>query len=241
MNTTSEYCNCPSACETTESDCEIDAYHVSPEEGWPGWMRRQLQERDFCIVVCTETYSRRFAGNEAPGTRKGAKWEGRLLRQILYENEKNECVIPVIFDPADVNHIPLELRDVTHYDLSTDDGYNRLYRALADQPLVERGPQGPMHRRFPLRAQGEREAADDSGCRFDAPVTSEKTRTREGHEEPAHRWLDWRAKWWSSTETIWHQRIGTIKILVVLIVAGQDGTAPGEMSKRTQVRKCHPQ
>ena len=75
-----------------------------------------------------------------------------------------------------------------------------------------------MHRHFPLRAQGEREAADDSGCRFDAPVTSEKTRTREGHEEPAHRWLDWRAKW-SSTETIWHQRIGTIRILVVLIVA----------------------
>ena len=175
-------------------DCEIEAYQVSPEEKWPGWMRRQLQERDFCIVVCTETYSRRFAGNEAPRTGKGATQEGRLLRQILYEDEKNACIIPVVFDPADVKHIPLELKNVTRYDLSTDDGYKMLHRALTDQPLVERGLQGPMHRHFPLRAQDEREAADDSGCRFDAPATSERTRTREGHEEPAHRWPDWRAK-----------------------------------------------
>jgi len=74
-------------------DCEIDAYQISPPEGWPAWMRRQLQERDFCIVVCTETYARRFAGNETPGTGKGATWEGRLLRQILFEDGKNERVI----------------------------------------------------------------------------------------------------------------------------------------------------
>ena len=140
-------------------DCEIDAYQVSPPDGWPGWMRRQLQERDFCIVVCTETYARRFAGDEAPGTGKGATWEGRLLRQILYEEGKNDRVIPVVFGPADIPHIPLELKDATRYDVSSDDGYERLHRALTAQPLVERGPLGPIRRHLPLLVPEERAAA----------------------------------------------------------------------------------
>lgn len=140
-------------------DCEIDAYQVSPPEGWPGWMRRQLQERDFCIVVCTETYARRFAGDEAAGTGKGATWEGRLLRQILYEEGKNDRVIPVVFSPEDVTHIPLELKDATRYDLSSEDGYEGLHRALTAQPLVERGPLGPVRRHLPLLVPEERAAA----------------------------------------------------------------------------------
>ena len=43
---------------------EIDSFQVSPPEGWPAWMRKQTEESDFVIVVCTETYARRFAGNE---------------------------------------------------------------------------------------------------------------------------------------------------------------------------------
>ena len=48
-------------------DCEIDKYQVSPPEGWPLWMQRQVQKSDFVIVVCTDTYSRRCIGNEEPG------------------------------------------------------------------------------------------------------------------------------------------------------------------------------
>jgi hypothetical protein len=139
-------------------DCEIDVFQVSPAEGWPGWMRRQLHERYFCIAVVTETYARRFEGYEEPGTGKGATWEGRLLRQILFEEGSNNRVIPVVFDSANIKHIPLELKDVTYYDLSTHEGYDRLHRALTNQPLVERSPLGPMRKHLPTLASPERDA-----------------------------------------------------------------------------------
>ena len=125
-------------------DCDLDAFQVSPSEGWPAWMLRAVQTHHFCIVVCTETYARRFDGNETPGQGKGAVWEGRAILQRLYESGKNDCVIPVVFAPHDVPHIPLLLKGATHYilgsDLGTDDGYIRLHRALTNQPLDARGP-----------------------------------------------------------------------------------------------------
>lgn len=41
-------------------DCNIDQYETSPPEGWPRWMVNQIEEADFVLVVCTETYERRF-------------------------------------------------------------------------------------------------------------------------------------------------------------------------------------
>ena len=130
-------------------DCEIDSFQFSPPEGWPSWMLQQLQARDFCIVVCTETYARRAAGQDVSGAGKGVMWEARGLRQILYESGRNDGVIPIVFDLADVNYIPLELRDATYYDLSAAIGYTRLYRALTHQPRVERRPLGAVRRLLP--------------------------------------------------------------------------------------------
>ena len=138
--------------------CVIDAYEVSPPEGWPAWMRRQVQERDFCIVVCTATYARRFAGDESSGTGKGASWEGQLIRQLLYESGKNNRVIPVVFDAADVEHIPLELKGATRYDVGTAEGYSNLHRALTGQPRVEPSDIGSVRTHLPFLAAAERDA-----------------------------------------------------------------------------------
>jgi TIR domain-containing protein len=48
-------------------DCTIDQYEVSPAEGWPKWMDRQIAKSDFVLVVCTETYYRRVTGEEEKG------------------------------------------------------------------------------------------------------------------------------------------------------------------------------
>ena len=85
----------------------------------------------------------RFAGAEEPAIGKGAVWEGRLLRQMLYEDGKNDRIVPVVFEQTDIDHIPLELKDATYYDVGTDSGYAKLHRALTAQPLVERIPVGP--------------------------------------------------------------------------------------------------
>jgi len=55
-------------------ECQIDAFKDTVED-WPAWMTRQLIEADFVLCVVTETYSRRFRGNELPDVGLGVGWE----------------------------------------------------------------------------------------------------------------------------------------------------------------------
>ncbi len=121
--------------------CEIDKGQTSPAQGWPLWMQHQIEHSDFVLVACTEKYARRFTGREAPGTGKGATWEGRLINQCLYESSENRRFIPVVFCRRDVDHIPLVLKGATHYDVSTADGYGRLHRALTHVTLTTERPE----------------------------------------------------------------------------------------------------
>lgn len=116
--------------------CEIDQYvNGSPPEGWPRWMLRSIEEATHVLVVCTETYKRRFEGKEEPGKGKGADWEGILVMQQLYESRSvNEKFIPVLLDEANEKFIPLPLKPYTHYVPSSR--YDDLYRHLTAQPKV---------------------------------------------------------------------------------------------------------
>jgi len=123
-------------------DCQIDQFLLGgPSEGWPRWTQRQVEEVDFVLVVCTETYKRRFDGREQPGTGKGADWEGILVLQQLYDVRSiNEKFIPVIFDGAEEEDIPLPLKPYTHYRIPGR--YDDLHRFLTEQPKVVPGPVG---------------------------------------------------------------------------------------------------
>ncbi|MBI4641535.1 MAG: tetratricopeptide repeat protein, partial [Candidatus Tectomicrobia bacterium] len=115
-------------------DCHIDQYETSPPEGWPRWMINQIEEADFVLMVCTETYERRFRGGKEAGKGLGAKWEGAIITQELYETEANNTkFIPVLFSSGNSTHIPIILRGATRYDLSTDEGYWDLYCHLTSQ------------------------------------------------------------------------------------------------------------
>ena len=140
-------------------DCRIDQYEQSPLEGWPQWMVNRVQEAGFVLVVCTQTYNLRFQGKEPKGKGKGAKWEGAIITQDLYEAEgKNRKFIPVLFHPDDSAHIPLILRGPTHYDLTTEEGYELLYRHITKQPRVPKPklgkvkPMPPQERKQDFRA-----------------------------------------------------------------------------------------
>jgi SEFIR domain len=59
-------------------DAQLDQYVAgTPPRGWPRWMNDQLDSAKFILVVCTETYLRRFLGREEPGIGK----RGGLGRQ----------------------------------------------------------------------------------------------------------------------------------------------------------------
>ena len=134
-------------------DCTIDQYEQSPEEGWPRWCEKQVEQANFVLVACTETYLRRFRGGEVPGQGLGGTWEGHIITQELYNAQgKNTKFIPVTFRPEDAAFIPLLLQSATAYQLY--DAYDLLYRRLTGHRPAHRhlsAVSGPCPRANPCR------------------------------------------------------------------------------------------
>jgi tetratricopeptide (TPR) repeat protein len=138
-------------------DCIIDQHVTWPEEGWPNWCKKRIEDSSFVLVVCTETYLQRYNGNEETGTGRGVKWEGFVITQSLYESEgKNKKFVPVLFVREHKQFIPIELRAYPKYIPNQDDGYYELLRTLTAQP--ERTPRAvaDVIRKLPTR-EGKRE------------------------------------------------------------------------------------
>ena len=69
-------------------DVTLDRYvHPAPAEGWPRWMERNLDEAEFVLMVCTETYRRRVMGRDEPGQGLGVHWEGNLIYNRIYHDQ----------------------------------------------------------------------------------------------------------------------------------------------------------
>lgn len=132
-------------------DSSIDQYESSPREGWPLWMIKNIEDADFILVVCTEIYQRRVLGNEAKGKGLGARWEGKLIIQRLYEAAENSRVVPIVFSDQDTKYIPVFLRDSTYFDVATAEGYELLIHHLNRQLDFQKSKLGsPV---IPLRRQ----------------------------------------------------------------------------------------
>lgn len=137
-------------------DAVLDQYEVSPPEGWPMWMDREIRGADFVLMICTETYYKRVMGEEEPGKGLGVKWEGKLIYQHIYQaGAENLRFLPVLFEGGEVANIPRPLQDATRYYVDTKRGYEDLYRRLTNQPKTKKGPLGK------LKALGSREARTD--------------------------------------------------------------------------------
>lgn len=174
-------------------DCNIDQYEMAPPDGWPRWMRNQIKKSDFVIVVCTEVYEQRYEGLETFGTGAGAKWEGAIITQQLYEAEgQNTKFIPVVFSTADLRHIPLEMRGGTWYRLDDEKGYELLYRQLTGQPQIIKSGLGklrtlpPTGRKQSLPADGD----DESLQKLKTPVSHYSLRRLVSNVNFKHRYFE---------------------------------------------------
>ncbi|MFO1424386.1 MAG: TIR domain-containing protein [Candidatus Competibacteraceae bacterium] len=127
----------------------LDRYvNGSPPEGWPRWMLNGLDAATHVLCVCTETYYRRFRGQEVPDKGKGVDWEGALMTQALYDARSvSSRFVPVLFDRADEPHVPEPLRGQNYYVLDSKSGYQALYDALLNQSGVEPGAVGALKRK----------------------------------------------------------------------------------------------
>ena len=102
------------------------------------------------IVVCTETYYRRFRGHDEPDKGKGVDWEGALITQEIYNSRSRTLkFVPVLLGAADEDWIPEPLRPHTHYALTSENAYQRLYDFLLEQSGVEPRPDGPLKAKAP--------------------------------------------------------------------------------------------
>jgi tetratricopeptide (TPR) repeat protein len=135
-------------------DATIDQYVPFPPEGWSAWCETRVRTADFVLMVCTETYLRRFNREEAAGVGHGVIWEARLIRTLLARGgSASGKFIPVLFDAADRAYVPLCVQDAQSQRIYTEEGYANLYRLLTAQPLVRAPALGP------LRPMPERDAS----------------------------------------------------------------------------------
>jgi hypothetical protein len=174
-------------------DAQIDQFVGGrPREGWPRWMLDKLDWAEFVLLICTETYYRRFRGHEAPGTGKGADWEGQLITLELYQaKSRTTKFVPVIFGSRDKEFIPEPLRDHP-YQLDSEDSYRELYRFLTGQagiPLAELGAVKALSRAEvePLTFGKPDEKAPLTGKIEDVPERSTPHSPREAGQPPLRR------------------------------------------------------
>jgi hypothetical protein len=125
-------------------DTRLDRYvKGTPSNGWPRWMMDGLDEADFVLVVCTETYYRRFRGHEVPGVGKGVDWEGALITQEIYDARSDTAkFVPVLFESDFTAFIPEPIRSHTHYLLTSESHYGNLKTFLKGVAGVEPGQLG---------------------------------------------------------------------------------------------------
>jgi len=135
-------------------DAILDQYETSPQEGWPKWMDRQIEESDFVLIICTETYFNRVQGREKSGIGKGIKWESLLTYQDIYDRDSlNSKYIPVLLDGAEESHIPRPLRATDRYRPADIQDYEKLYRQITDQPFVVKPDIGVIRSLLPRQRQ----------------------------------------------------------------------------------------
>lgn len=92
-------------------------------------MERQVKESDFVLVISNEDYYNKI--NQLDGKTKGINWEVNIVYQLLYDdNCENNKFIPVTFNSTDSDFILSPLKPFTIYDVSGNDGFNRLLNRL---------------------------------------------------------------------------------------------------------------
>ena len=108
-------------------------------------MLDRLDWAEFVLVVCTETYYRRFRGHEKPAIGRGADWEGNLITLEMYGAKSTTTKFaPLLFDGQNERFIPEPLRGHTQYLLNSEENYDKLYAFLVGQAGVSAWELGPV-------------------------------------------------------------------------------------------------
>lgn len=132
-------------------DANIDLYEESPEEGWPLWTERQIENSDYVLIVNDKSYFDKV--NEYNKLGKGVMWEITVVYQHLYDSKMtNKKFIPIFFNSEDEQYILTPLKLFTFYNVSKDDQYEKLYLRLIGKKVHEKPALGNI-KSLPVKKQ----------------------------------------------------------------------------------------
>lgn len=120
-------------------DCVIDQYtETEPPTSWSKWMRKQIEEAKFVLIICTEKYKERTDGHLG-----AVSWEGAIIEESCYSKYQNNKFIPIFVHSKDENYKPVFLGSNSYVidiiNLEKTEfikKYELLYRQLTEQPSV---------------------------------------------------------------------------------------------------------
>lgn len=129
-------------------DCWIDQFEQGPAEGFPRWMVHQVNRADVVLIICTQTYRRRFDGIEEHGRGLGATFEGYLILQEIHDaGMRQRRFIPILPPESTRENIPQALRGAESFEIPG--AYDRLVDRIFGVGGVSPHPLGtPMERRW---------------------------------------------------------------------------------------------
>jgi SEFIR domain-containing protein len=105
----------------------IDQFTDDPDEGWPTWCEKQLEIADKVLVAITDVYRRRYDGQEAAGSGRGATFEACIIRQQLYDvGARNPKFRAILFAENYERLVPDRLRGNNLYRPLNADSYQQL-------------------------------------------------------------------------------------------------------------------
>ena len=137
--------------EVAGCDSRLDAYVDGTVAKWPKWMRLQIRDADFVLMIFTRIYRRRFDGEERGPEGRGVTWEGTIIQNTLYAAADPDGLkfIPVVLHTNDLRHVPRDVFSGTTYVLPRD--WPRLIRHIKGGAIASRG--GFSEKRPPLSKQ----------------------------------------------------------------------------------------
>jgi hypothetical protein len=90
---------------TSDFDFPDNSY---PEDEWPIWMRKCINEADIVLCITGENYKKAF---EKTGGGRGSGYEGSIITNTLYRNYNQNTKFSLILPEAEAHHLvpdPLE-------------------------------------------------------------------------------------------------------------------------------------
>lgn len=127
-------------------EASIDQYIEHDPPIWPRWMINEIKEADHVLCLASPAYKERVESRGNPAIGRGARWEGAIITEELYEElgAAHSKFIAILLEKCSPEDIPDILLPVgrSYYHWPQDD--QDLYRRLTRQPRVLRAPLGKI-------------------------------------------------------------------------------------------------